>query len=237
MAQRNLPSDVFGEAFAKLSYFDIYLYLGLVSIADGTGRGDASAKHLKHTIFSAKPRTAEKDIVSSLERLVEQGRVILNERMGVTCFYLPSWSQEQRVRGRSKVAEKSEKDVRGTAPHRAAHPLSPSSPLLPPTPPIITPISPIPVQECSKNNPNQGKTGAPALAEIDAFADEMGLCAVDTDKFYAHYSAIGWEYVRNWRAMLIEWDKRDEKIIADMVKADFEVFDRICGKRSEYGKD
>lgn len=227
MAQRNLPADVFGEAFAKLSFFDIYLYLGLVSIADGTGRGDASAKHLKHTIFSEKPRTAEKDIVSSLERLVEQGRVILNERMGVTCFYLPSWSQEQRVRGRSKGAEKSEKDVRGTAPHRAAHPLSPSSPL-PPHP--YYPIIPNPDDDDKKLNQEKN---APTREEVAAFWDANGFGWSNDTDFYTYCEEYGWHNITNWKSYARWWERKAREQCERLLAEEQSAFERIRRMRSD----
>jgi hypothetical protein len=74
---------------------------------------------------------------------------------------------------------------------------------------------------------------APTREEIERFAEEKGLLSVNTGDFYEHYTNVGWDYVRNWRAMLIEWDRKDSRIIADMVERDFGAFDRIRELRSE----
>ena len=232
---RNIKRSICTSAdIDKLSWFAEVLFYRLIVNCDDCGRFDGRESIIKGTLFPLKRNLTLKNINDAVLQLESAGLVERYTVGGEPFLHLPTWSRHQRVRSEGKYPSPSDC---GNPPQSAAHPLSPSSPLLPPTPPIITPISPIPVQECSKNNSNQGKTGAPALSEINAFADEMGLCSVDTEKFYAHYSAIGWEYVRNWRAMLIEWDKRDEKIIADMVERDLYALDCYREMRRKDGKD
>ena len=68
---------------------------------------------------------------------------------------------------------------------------------------------------------------APTREEVEAFVEEKGLLSVVPDAFFEHYNAVGWEGVRCWKALIIEWDKRDEERINRLIEEDAEAFERI----------
>jgi hypothetical protein len=68
---------------------------------------------------------------------------------------------------------------------------------------------------------------APTREEIERFAEEKGLLSVNTGDFYEHYTNVGWDYVRNWRAMLIEWDRKDAAYVERLIAEEEEDFERI----------
>jgi hypothetical protein len=223
---RNL-FGIFDDDFSRLSFFDIYVFLGLTQIANGDGRGDARPEVLKSKIFAFRPRITAKDIQSSLVKLSEQERVVLYEEDSITHFYLTDWSQElaERKREQNRLRKKRQREREKCHAMSRVTPLPPSSSLLPPTPPIITPISPN-TDDDDKNKLSHGKN-APTREEIEEFWEKKGIEWLSEVEFYAHCEDYGWDNITNWKAYALAMERSEERLYRELLD---EQIPRMKGK-------
>ena len=65
-----------------------------------------------------------------------------------------------------------------------------------------------------ENEPSDGYTHIPSREEIEAYCRERGN-GIDPDYFHDYYAAAGWQVgqnpVRDWRALVRAWEKRDTR--------------------------
>lgn len=220
---RNIKRSICTSAdIDKLTWFAEVLFYRLIVNCDECGRFDGRESVIKGTLFPLKRNLTLKNINDAVLQLESAGLIQRYTVGGEPFLYLPTWSRYQRVRYEGKYPAPTDS---GYQPLTAAVPLPPSSPLLPPTPPNNTPISPNSVQSAEKEI--KASKNAPTREEIERFADEKGLLSVSTEDFYEHYTNVGWDYVRNWRAMLIEWDRKDAAYVERLIAEEEEDFERI----------
>ncbi len=79
----------------------------------------------------------------------------------------------------------------------------------------------------------------PTAEEVHAFADERGL-EIDADYFVAYYEGVGWQMgrqpMKNWKAAVVAWVRRNESWSAGAERPRCEVCLRR-GMAWEYGPD
>ena len=86
------------EKIALLTDFEFRLWIGLITQADDTGRGDARPAIIKGHVFPLRDRITVKDISGALHRLAAKGCISLYEIDGRSYFWFPSWAKHQRIR-------------------------------------------------------------------------------------------------------------------------------------------
>lgn len=86
------------EKISALTDFEFRLWIGLITQADDTGRGDARPAIIKGHIFPLRDRITVKDISGALHGLAAKGCISLYEIDGRSYFWFPSWANHQRIR-------------------------------------------------------------------------------------------------------------------------------------------
>lgn len=86
------------EKIALLTDFEFRLWIGLITQADDTGRGDARLAIIKGHVFPLRDRITVKDISGALHGLAAKGCISLYEIDGRSYFWFPSWAKHQRIR-------------------------------------------------------------------------------------------------------------------------------------------
>lgn len=99
MPNRIIKESTFtSDNVALLSDFEFRLWVGLITVADDAGRGDARAAIIKGRVFALRERVTLKDIENALNGLAAKGCVSLYKVDGKPYFWFPTWSKHQRVR-------------------------------------------------------------------------------------------------------------------------------------------
>ena len=99
-----MPNRIIKESFcssekiALLTDFEFRLWIGLITQADDTGRGDARPAIIKGHVFPLRDRITVKDISGALHGLAAKGCISLYEIDGRSYFWFPSWAKHQRIR-------------------------------------------------------------------------------------------------------------------------------------------
>ena len=86
------------EKISLLTDFEFRLWIGLITQADDTGRGDARPAIIKGHIFPLRDRITVKDISGALHGLAAKSCISLYEIDGRSYFWFPSWAKHQRIR-------------------------------------------------------------------------------------------------------------------------------------------
>ena len=88
--------------FARLSFGARLLFIGLITLADDGGCGDADPFKLRLSIFPANQDVGEKEILNWLKDMADPGMIELRstENCGreVTLYKLPGWDRYQKLR-------------------------------------------------------------------------------------------------------------------------------------------
>lgn len=86
------------EKIASLTDFEFRLWVGLITIVDDAGRGDARPAVIKGRIFPLRKRITITDTEEGLASLDAKGCISLYMVDGNPYFYFPTWSEHQRIR-------------------------------------------------------------------------------------------------------------------------------------------
>lgn len=86
------------EKIAALSDFEFRLWIGLITQADDAGRGDARPAIIKGHVFPLRDQVTAKAISTGLHALATVQLVSLYTVGGKPIYWLPGWSEHQRIR-------------------------------------------------------------------------------------------------------------------------------------------
>ena len=86
------------EKLASLTDFEFRLWVGLITQADDSGRGDARPAIIKGRVFPLRDRVTSKDIEAAVRGLAAKGCVSLYTVGGKPYFWFPTWGEHQRIR-------------------------------------------------------------------------------------------------------------------------------------------
>ena len=207
MPNRIIKESTFtSDKIALLTDFEFRLWVGLITQADDAGRGDARPAIIKGRIFALRERVAIKDIDAALHALAAAGCVSLYTVGGKPYYAFPGWAAHQRIRDakpKYPAPEDGENDsspqlaaTRGESPRTAAFIQSESNPNL------------NPIQESAR----VPRFTPPTVEEVAAYCRDRGN-SVDAEQFCSFYASNGWKIGKNpmkdWRAAVRTWEKRD----------------------------
>ena len=212
MPNRIIKESAFtSERIAKLSDFAFRLWVGLITQADDTGRGDARPAIIKGRVFALRDRVSLRDIDAALHALAAGGCVSLYTVGGKPYYQFPHWAEHQRVRNVvSKHPGPEEADDAadcGDIPHPAAS--------CGELPQVAASCGLNPIQSESNPNPNPKSARTqfvpPTLDEVRDYCAERSS-PVDPVQFFEYFSEGNWKDskgnpVRNWKQKLITWEK------------------------------
>jgi len=190
MPNRIIKESAFtSDRIAALSDFEFRLWVGLITQADDTGRGDARPAIIKGRVFALRERTTISDIDKALHALAAHGCVILYEIGGKPYYVFPSWADHQRVR-----------DVKSKFPAPPADLLQQSAASCGELRPESNPnTNPNPIQ-CEKRAQSK-----PSLSDVVAYVKER-RSPVNPQRFFEYYEALGWKGILDWQAKLRSWE-------------------------------
>ena len=196
------------EKLAVIKDFDFRLWICLITQADDAGRGDARPAILKGRCFPLRESVTLRNISDSLNALAFNGLISLYSVGGRPYYCFPSWAEHQRIReAKPKYPAPWEDDgspqsaaTRGDSRQNAA---------------IIQSNT---IQ--SEYNPNPKESNAhtrftpPSAEEVRAYCKERGN-SVDAECFVDFYASKGWKIgaapMKDWKAAVRTWEKRNEK--------------------------
>lgn len=195
------------DTIDQLSWFEEVFFCRLLVNCDDYGRMDARPAILKARLFPLKSVT-EKQISDALYKLSTVGIVTVYEHDGRPYLQLVTWDKHQQIRA---------KKSKYPAPDEACNQMI-SNDIKCPRNPIQSESNPNPNQN-PKENPNSSadkphRFTPPTLEEVVAYCQERNN-GVDPQKWYDFYSAKGWMIGKNkmkdWKAAVRTWEKRQQK--------------------------
>ena len=110
MPNRIIHESAFtSEKIAALTDFEFRLWVGLITLADDLGHGDARPAILRGRLFALREKVTAKEIQSALRTLVDVGCITLYTVQGQSYYAFPHWAEHQRIRNvRPKCPEPEE---------------------------------------------------------------------------------------------------------------------------------
>ena len=210
MGNRIIKESAFtSDKIAELSDFEFRLWVGLITVADDAGRGDARPAIIKGRVFALRDRVTVKDIDASLHGLAAKGCISLYTVGGKSYFLFPTWAEHQRVRDvkpKYPGPEEGEMTICGELPQPAAD---------------CGEVRPESESESNTNpnpNPNPKRDSARARFSPPTVEDVAEYCrerenGIDAEHFVDYYSVRGWKVgssqMKDWKACVRTWEKRD----------------------------
>lgn len=200
------------EKINGLSDFHFRLWTCLITYVDDFGRGDARSAIIKGRCFPLRDRITVKDIDAGLHVLADTGCIILYTVDGGSYLCFPNWDKHQTVRNqKSKYPAPPEgadslKTIESNCKQLEAN---------------------VPVIQSNPNpnpNPNPKRFTPPTLQEVTDYCRERGN-SIDPQTFIDFYSSKGWRVgnqpMKDWKAAVRTWEKRDGLPIKKIPAADF----------------
>lgn len=211
----NMPNRIIKESICtsdtldQLSWFEEVFFYRLIVNCDDYGRFDARPAILKSRLFPLKTVT-EKQVSDALHKLSTVGIVTVYEYDGRPYLQLVTWDKHQQIRAKKSKYPAYDETCK--------HMISDD---------IIYPRNPIQ----SESNPNRNNSASkshgfvpPTLEEVAAYCKERKN-GVDPQKWYDFYSAKGWYIGKNkmkdWKAAVRTWEKKDNSQRGDPQYVDF----------------
>lgn len=195
------------DTIDKLTWFEEVFFYRLIVNCDDYGRFDARTAILKARLFPLKSVT-EKQISDALHKLSTVGIVTIYEHDGRPYLQLVTWEKHQQIRA---------KKSKYPAPDETCNQMI-SDDIKCPRNPIQSESNPNPNQN-PKENPNSSadkphRFTPPTLEEVVAYCRERNN-GIDPQRFIDFYSAKGWMIGKNkmkdWKAAVRTWEKRQQK--------------------------
>lgn len=175
MANRIIKDSILtSETVGGLDDLTWRVFVSLIVLADDFGRGKANPAIIRGQAFPLREDVTAEQIRESLNRLSAAGAIVLYQSGDTVYFYLPTWSNHQRVRGsRPKTPDPNDGEIllELTADCRNSPQLAANRRELPPNPIQSNPIQSNPIQ--GESNPTPPAPGAP-VDEIVALFN--GIC-------------------------------------------------------------
>jgi hypothetical protein len=208
------------DSLDQLSWFEECFFYRLIVNCDDFGRMDARPAVLKARLFPLKDRITLKEVSSALTKLASVGCVSLYLGYdGKPYLHLPAWEVHQTIRAkRSKYPDPEENHTETAA--RAQMQADASK--CKQTHADVPVIQSNPIQYESENaRADRPRLCRPTVDEVAAYCAERGN-SVDAANFCDFYAAKGWEIgkepMKDWKAAVRTWERRDKDRAADRSK-------------------
>ena len=207
------------DSIDTLSWFEEVLFYRLIVNCDDYGRFDGRPAVIKSRLFPLKESLTTQSISKAVDKLAIAGMVVLYAFEGKPYLYLPTWNDHQSVRAKRSRFPAPDENVKASA--SMCKQMYADVPV---------------IQSESESNPNpiresvrEAHTGTdhlreptkkvsaqhfapPTVEEVAAYCRDRGN-AVDAERFCDFYAAKGWmigkEPMKDWRAAVRTWEKRD----------------------------
>lgn len=208
----------------KMTDFQYRLWTYLITYVDDYGRGSADPEIIKGVVLTRRKGVTESAIADALAALANIGSVLLYEVDGEPYFCFPNWSEHQRIQTKKSKYPAPEDGVpRKSTVNHGESPLESESNPNPNTNP--------------KESVRASRFTRPSVEEVAEYCRERGN-SVDAEHFVDYYNANGWKVGKNpmkdWKAAVRNWEKRDADKPAKQEPSG-NIFADIL--REEYGYD
>lgn len=224
------------ETIDQLSWFEEVLFTRLIVNCDDYGRFDGRTAVIKSRLFPLKDITA-KTIEQSINKLATVGLVTLYRFEGKPYLQLPTWEKHQTIRAKKSKYPPFDTDIQQSEnicmqmqadeSECPRNPIQSESNPNPNTNPNTNP----------KESVRASRFTRPSVEEVAEYCRERGN-SVDAEHFVDYYNANGWKVGKNpmkdWRAAVRNWEKRDADKSAKQ-ESGGNIFADIL--REEYGYD
>ena len=217
----------------KMTDFQYRLWTYLITYVDDYGRGSADPEIIKGVVLTRRKGVTESAIADALAALANIGSVLLYEVDGEPYFCFPNWSEHQRIQTKKSKYPAPEDGISRES--TVTHGESPSE-----SNPIQSESNPNPNTN-PNTNPKESVRASrftrPSVEEVAEYCRERGN-SVDAEHFVDYYNANGWKVGKNpmkdWKAAVRNWEKRDADKPAKQEPSG-NIFADIL--REEYGYD
>lgn len=192
------------DSIDRLSWFEEVLFYRLIVNCDDYGRFDGRAAIIKNRLFPLKESLTTKAVSEAVKKLANAGMVVLYEFEGKPYLYLPTWNDNQTVRAKRSRFPEPVDSLKSSASickqMNADVTVIQSNPN--PNP------NPNPIRESTRET----RFTPPTVEEVAAYCRERKN-SVDAERFCDFYASKGWkvgkEPMKDWKAAVRRWEKRD----------------------------
>lgn len=200
------------DSIDGLSWFEEVLFYRLIVSCDDFGRYDGRAAIIKNRLFPLKDNLTLKTVENALHGLASAGLVVFYMSQDKRFLYLPTWGKYQSQRAKESkypapvttmqadeiICKQAQADV-SVFENRYSR--------------IDIRESKCAIRESRSESKTRGTRFAPpTLDEVQAYIAERGS-SVDAQRFIDFYASKGWMVGKNpmkdWKAAVRTWDKRD----------------------------
>ena len=204
--------------------FQFRLWAYLITYVDDYGRGSADPELLKGFVFPRRKGVSEATIQKTLAELATMGSVTLYEVDGEPYLCFPNWSEHQTVR--NKVSKFPAPKTATTCNQLQADECNCNQLQADEFNCSRNPESRIQNPESGIRNPEESKRATrftpPTAEDVAAYCAERRN-RVDPERFVDFYAAKGWkigkESMKDWKAAVRTWEKRDQDATSDTFAA------------------
>jgi len=219
-------SICYSESLDKLSPFEETVFYRLIVNVDDFGRTDARPGYLKSKLFVTKQGVTEKNVSDALQKMASIGLVRLYEVDGKSFLLFSKWSSHQQRRANnSKWPAPADESRRMITSEINGNHLLADAPVFEESRNREARIEESRSEsDCAREETAPDGAITPTVAQASRLfkppsADEVrGYCAernngIDAEQFVDFYAAKGWkigkEPMKDWRAAVRTWEKRD----------------------------
>lgn len=199
-------SICYSDDIDRLSWFEEVVFYRLLVRCDDNGRLDARPAFLRSMLFATRPNVDEQSVSGAVDALAAAGLVARYEAGGRPYLYFPKWAVHQRVRNvRSRYP---------APPDTFARPSAAACGALPPESEAEALSQSESGEESESGSGGRAAFVPPAEEEVRDYCAVRGN-GVDPGRFVDFYASKGWkigrEPMRDWKAALRGWERREEK--------------------------
>ena len=195
------------DSIDQLSWFEEVVFYRLIVNCDDYGRFDGRAAIIKNRLFPLKESLTTKAVSEAVKKLANAGMVVLYEFEGKPYLYLPTWNDHQTVRAKRSRFPEPDESAKSSASickqMNADVTVIQSNPNPNPNP------NPNHIRESTRAS----RFTPPSVEEVAAYCRERGN-SVDAERFCDFYASKGWkvgkEPMKDWKAAVRTWEKRDD---------------------------
>ena len=222
------------DSIDQLSWFEEVVFYRLIVNCDDYGRFDGRAAIIKNRLFPLKESLTTKAVSEAVKKLANAGMVVLYEFEGKPYLYLPTWNDHQTVRAKRSRFPEPDESAKSSA--SICKQMNADVTVIQSNP------NPNPNPNHIRESTRASRFTPPSVEEVAAYCRERGN-SVDAERFCDYYEANGWKVgknpMRDWKAAVRTWEKRDsEENPKEKKPQSFEVDDFFAkALQKSYGKD
>lgn len=194
------------DSIDQLSWFEEVVFYRLIVNCDDYGRFDGRAAIIKNRLFPLKESLTTKAVSEAVKKLANAGMVVLYEFEGKPYLYLPTWNDHQTVRAKRSRFPEPDESAKSSA--SICKQMNADVTVIQSNP------NPNPNPNHIRESTRASRFTPPSVEEVAEYCRERENI-VDAERFCDFYASKGWkvgkEPMKDWKAAVRTWEKRDSE--------------------------